>query len=183
MKMAKSTEPWMTAEIPGPKKALVITKPEVVSTMIRRAKRPILVVGHEAAEIQLKEADLIDYMIRLAGAAEIPVVATAHIQGEFQRRGFKPASWMPAVDIANRLADPEWKGLDDVAPYDLALFVGMPYYMGWLILSGLKHFSSDLRTVSLDMHYQPHASWSFPNLSVEEYERNLKIIVEELEGE
>lgn len=183
MRMAKSTEPWMTAEIPGPKKALVVTKPEVISTMIRRAKRPVLVVGHEAAEIQLEEGKLIDYMIRLAKAAEIPVVATAHIQGEFQRRGLKPASWMPAVDIANRLVDPEWKGLDDKARHDLALFVGLPYYMGWLILSGLKHFSPDLRTISLDMHYQPHASWSFPNLSIEEYERSLRIIVKDLEGE
>ena len=183
MRMAKSTEPWMTAEIPGPKKALVITKPKVVSAIIRRAKRPLLIVGHEAVEIELKEGRLIDYMIRLAEAAEIPVVATAHIQGEFQRRGFKPASWMPAVDIANRLVDSEWMGLGDEGRHDLALFVGLPYYMGWLILSGLKHFSPDLKTVSLDMHYQPHASWSFPNLSIEEYEKNLRVILEDLEGD
>lgn len=173
----------MTAEIPGPKKALVITKPKVVSAMIRRAKKPLLIVGHEAAEIQLKNGKLIDYMIRIAKSGRIPVVATAHIQGEFQKRGFKAVSWMPAVDIANRLRDLEWKGLDDKGQYDLALFVGLPYYMEWLILSGLKHFSSNLRTISLDMHYQPHASWSFPNLSVDDYEKSLEIIVKELGGE
>ena len=173
----------MTAEIPGPKKALVITKPKVVSAMIRRAKKPLLIVGHEAAEIQLKNGKLIDYMIRIAKSGRIPVVATAHIQGEFQKRGFKAVSWMPAVDIANRLRDLEWKGLDDKGQYDLALFVGLPYYMEWLILSGLKHFSSNLRTISLAMHYQPHASWSFPNLSVDDYEKSLEIIVKELGGE
>ncbi|HIE18786.1 TPA: CO dehydrogenase/acetyl-CoA synthase complex subunit epsilon, partial [Candidatus Bathyarchaeota archaeon] len=172
--MSRSSEPWMTAEIPGPKKALVITKPKVVSAMIRRAKKPLLIVGHEAAEIQLKNGKLIDYMIRIAKSGRIPVVATAHIQGEFQKRGFKAVSWMPAVDIANRLRDLEWKGLDDKGQYDLALFVGLPYYMEWLILSGLKHFSSNLRTISLDMHYQPHASWSFPNLSVDDYEKSLE---------
>lgn len=31
-----TAEPWQTAEIPGPKKALVITKPEVAATMIKK---------------------------------------------------------------------------------------------------------------------------------------------------
>jgi hypothetical protein len=30
-----SAEPWQTAEIPGPKKALVISKPEVAAAMIK----------------------------------------------------------------------------------------------------------------------------------------------------
>lgn len=182
MNKSKSTEPWQTAEIPGPKKALVITKPEVVSSLIRRAKNPILIVGHEAVEVQLKNEKLIDYMIRIAENAKIHVVATAHMQGEFFKRCFHVDAWMPAVDIANRLKDSEWKGLDGKGSYDLALFVGLPYYMEWLILSGLKHFSSGLKTVSLGMHYQPHASWSFPNLSVEEWRKNLQVIVEELGG-
>lgn len=179
---SRSTEPWQTAEIPGPKKALVITKPEVVSAMMKRAKNPILIVGHKAAEVQLGNGKLIDYMIRIAENAKIPVVATAHMQREFLKRSFQVNSWMSAVDIANRLRDPEWKGLDGKGPYDLAVFAGLPYYMGWLILSGLKHFSSGLKTVSLDMHYQPHASWSFPNLSVDDWERNLDVIVKEMGG-
>ncbi len=176
-------EPWQTAEIPGPKKALVITKPEVVVAMIRRAKRPILVVGHMAAEIDLGERKLIDDMIRLAKVGEIPLVATAHIVGEFIERGFQPSAWMPAVDIANRLRDPEWAGLDGKGQYDLALFTGMPYYMEWLTLSGLKHFSSALKTISLDRFYQPHASWSFPNISLEDWDKYVKVIIDKLGGE
>lgn len=180
--MPKATEPWQTAEIPGPKKALVITKPEIVSALIKRAKNPILIVGHEATEVDLKNGKPIDYMISMARIAKIPVVATAHIQGEFLKRGFEVDAWMPAVDIANRLTDPEWKGINGNGPHDVALFMGIPYYMEWLILSGLKHFSSGLRTVSLDMHYQPHASWSFPNLSIKDWEGNLEVIVKDLGG-
>ncbi len=182
MSKSASTEPWQTAEIAGPKKALVITKPEVVSAMIKRAKKPILIVGHEAAEVQLKNGNLIDYIIRIAENAKIPVVATAHVQREFFKKGFQVDAWMPVVDIANRLRDSEWNGLDGKGPYDLALFVGIPYYMEWLILSGLKHFSYGLKTISLDMHYQPHASWSFPNLPVEDWEKNLEALVKELGG-
>ena len=41
-----TAEPWQTAEIAGPKKAMVVTKPEVAVAMIKQAKRPILIVGH-----------------------------------------------------------------------------------------------------------------------------------------
>ena len=88
---------------------------------------------------------------------------------------------MPIVDIANRLKDPDWMGLDGKGRYDLALFIGFPYYLMWLILSGLKHFS-DLNTVSIDKYYQPHAAWSFPNLSVKAWNENLKLILSELGG-
>jgi len=178
-----AAEPWQTAEIPGPKKALVITKPEVVASMIKRAKRPILIVGHKAAEIELEDKKLIDYMIELARKANIPVVATAHMIGEFLKRGYRPAGWMPAVDIGNRLTDSEWKGLNGKGPYDLALFVGLPYYMEWTILSGLKHFAPNLKTITLDNIYHPNASWSFPNISVKDWMENLKVIIEKIGGE
>lgn len=182
MKIAMA-EPWQTAEISGPKKAHVITKPAVVVAMMKRAKRPVLVVGHKAVETELGEEKAIDLAVRFAKAAEIPVVATAHIVGEFIKRDFHPAAWMPALDIANRLKDPEWKGVDDRGRHDLALFMGIPYYMEWLILSGLKHFAyKHLTTISLDRFYQPHATWSFPNVSPEDWHKYLKVIVEKLRG-
>jgi len=178
-----TAEPWQTAEIPGPRKALVITKPEVAVAMVKRAKRPILIVGHKAAEVELEDKKLIDYMIELARKANISVVATAHMISEFLKRGYQPAGWMPAVDIGNRLADSEWKGLDGNGPYDLALFVGLPYYMEWTILSGLKHFAPNLKTITLDNVYQPNASWSFPNISIKDWMENLKVITEKVGGE
>jgi acetyl-CoA decarbonylase/synthase complex subunit epsilon len=170
------TEPWQKAEIAGPKKALWIRKPEVVVAMVKRAKRPILIVGHEALDVELGEEKAIDLLIRIAKAAELPIVATGHIVGEFLKRDFQPAAWLPAVDIGNRLKDPDWKGFDGNGAYDLALFYGIPYYMEWLILNGLKHFASHLTTLSLDRFYQPNASWSFGNMKLEEWHKYLKVI-------
>jgi len=121
-------------------------------------------------------------VIRIARAAGIQVVATAHIVGEFIRRGFKPAAWMPAMDIANRLQDQEWKGLDDEGQYDLALFTGIPYQMEWVILSGLKHFAPHLKTICLDRFYQPHATWAFPNVSPKDWRDYLEVIHDKLGG-
>jgi acetyl-CoA decarbonylase/synthase complex subunit epsilon len=101
---------------------------------------------------------------------------------EFIKRGFGSAVSMPAMDIGDRLTDSTWKGLDGNGSYDLALFMGFPYYMEFVILSGLKHFSPNLKTIALDRFYNPHASWSFPNLSIKDWKDSLQVIVKKLGG-
>jgi acetyl-CoA decarbonylase/synthase complex subunit epsilon len=178
--MTAKAEPWQTAEIAGPKKALIINKPEVAAAMIKRAKRPVLVVGHLAAETDSKTEKMVDYAIRLNKASGIPVIATAHTIRKFVEQGFELAAQMSAMDIGNRLKDPTWKGIDGEGPYDVALFMGLPYYMEFVILSGLKHFSAGLKTISLDRYYSPHATWCFPNLKVEEWNQSFETMVNKL---
>lgn len=177
-----TAEPWQTAEIAGPLKAHVITKPEVIVTLLKKAKRPILVAGHKVVEASSSSSKPIDYVIALAMTGNMPLVVTSHVVKDFIQKGFEPSAWMPAVDIANRLKDPSWKGLDGKGSYDLLLILGLSYYMEWLILSGLKHFAKHLTVISLDRFYQPHATWSFANTSLEKWEENLTVIVEKLGG-
>jgi acetyl-CoA decarbonylase/synthase complex subunit epsilon len=174
-------ESWQTAEIPGPKKASLIIKPDIADAMIRRAKHPIMIVGHGIIEYDVLGLKLIDYLIEISTKANIPVVVTASTNREFLNRGFAPAALMPAVDIGNRLTDPQWMGVDGKGPYDLAIFVGLPYYMEWTILSGLKHFAPQVKTMTLDCVYQPNASWSFPNSTIKDWVANLQGIVDGLE--
>lgn len=172
------TDSWQTAEIPGPKKASLIIKPEIADAIIRRAKRPIMIVGHGVLEYEIEGKKLIECLMELARKANIPVVVTASTNREFLHRGFKPAALMPAMDIGNRLTDPNWKGFDGKDSYDLAIFVGLPYYMEWTILSGLKHFAPQVKTMTLDCVYQPNASWSFPNSTIKDWAANFKGIIE-----
>jgi acetyl-CoA decarbonylase/synthase complex subunit epsilon len=176
-----SAEPWQRAEVSGTTKASVIKEPGVVITMLRNAKCPIFVVGHEAAEIDLEGKKPIDYVIRTAKATKVPVVATAQTVGEFLKRDFKPAAFMSAMEIGGRLTDPGWSVAGEGTPHDLALILGIPYYMEWVIESGLKSFAPNLRTISLDRFYQPHCNWSFPNLSLENWRKNLESIAQEVE--
>jgi len=177
-----SCEPWQCAEVASTKKANPITKPEVAVALIKRATRPILVVGSYATERSMEGKLLIDYLIDFAQASKVPVVATAHMVGEFLKRGFEPAGFMSAMDIGNRLVDPEWQGIDGKGHPDLALFVGLPYYMEALILSGLKHFAPQLKTITLDNLHHPHATWSFPNTTLEDWAANLKVMTLKFEG-
>ena len=84
--MSVKAEPWQTAEIAGPKKALLILKPEVVVAMIKRAKRPILVVSHLAAKEYSENVKMIDYAIRIGETTGIPIIATANLTNEFLKR-------------------------------------------------------------------------------------------------
>jgi acetyl-CoA decarbonylase/synthase complex subunit epsilon len=177
-----SCEPWQCAEIAATKKANMIPKPEVAVAMIKKASRPILIVGSYATERSMEGKLLIEYLIDFANASKVPVVATAHMVGEFLKRGYQPAGFMPAMDISNRLVDPEWQGLDGKGHPDLVLYVGLPYYMESLILCGLKNFAPDLKTMTLDNLFHPHASWSFPNATLEEWAANLTVMTSKFNG-
>jgi acetyl-CoA decarbonylase/synthase complex subunit epsilon len=180
--MSAKTESWQTAEICGPIKANVIVKPEIAAAMIKRAKRPILIVGYLSTKADKDTGKMIEYAIRLNKASGIPIIATAHTINEFIKHGFNEITQMNAMDIGNRLKDPSWVGLDGKGQYDVAVFMGLPFYMEFVILSGLKHFSTNLKTISLDRYYNPHASWSFPNLKIEEWNQNFETIIKNLGG-
>lgn len=118
----------------------------------------------------------------MSKAGNIPLVTTANTGKAFLEKGYEPAAMMGAMEIANCLKDESWMGLDGKGAYDTLLILGLPYYMEWLILSGLKHFARNLTTLSLDRYYQPHATWSLPNVSADVWEENLRSIVKGLGG-
>jgi acetyl-CoA decarbonylase/synthase complex subunit epsilon len=169
-----SCEPWQCAEIAATKKANPIQKPEIAVAMIKKAAHPLLIVGNKVVTQSIEGKPVIDYVIDLANACKVPVVATAHIVGDFVKRGYQPAAFMTAMDISNRVVDRTWQGLDGKGHPDLVMYVGLPYYMEALILSGLKHFAPDLRTMTLDNLFHVHASWSFLNASAKEWADNLR---------
>jgi len=171
-----SCEPWQCAEIAATKKANPIQKPEIAVALIKKAARPLLIVGSKVVTQLIEGKPVIDFIIDLAKASKVSVVATAHIVGDFEKRGYHPAAFMTAMDISNRVVDRTWQGLDGKGHPDLVMYVGLPYYMEALILSGLKHFAPDLKTMTLDNLFHVHASWSFPNAGEEEWAHNLKIM-------
>jgi anaerobic carbon-monoxide dehydrogenase, CODH/ACS complex subunit epsilon len=177
-----SCEPWQCGEIASTKKANSIQKPEIAVAMIKRAQRPLLIVGSNATERYMEGKQLIEYLIEFANASKVPVVATAHMVKEFIKRGYQPAAFMNAMEIGQRVVDPEWMGLDGKGHPDLVLLVGLPYYVESLMLSGMKHFAPDLKTMTLDNLFHVHASWSFPNATLEEWAANLKVMTEKFNG-
>jgi acetyl-CoA decarbonylase/synthase complex subunit epsilon len=174
-------EPWQIAEIPGPKKAAVISKPAVIDSMVKRSKHPVMIIGHLAAETPVNDKTMVDYLISLARTRNISIIATGDTNRELMSRGYTSAFILPAVEAGHRLTDPEWKGMDEKGPYDLAIFAGLPYAMEWTILSGLKHFAPHVKTLALDGKYQPHASFSFANISTADWLENISAVIGQME--
>lgn len=153
-------------------------KPEIAAKLIQAAKKPLLAAGSLALETKVGDGLLIDVIAKL-GENGIPVVATAHTLKGFLERGFDPAASMGIVDLTNRLTDPDW-GVDGKDPHDIIVFSGVQYSLLSQMLSTLKHFATNLRTISLDRFFQPNADWSFPNLKEEEWEKEILIVVKTL---
>jgi acetyl-CoA decarbonylase/synthase complex subunit epsilon len=169
--------PGQTAEIAGPKKAFVIPKPEVVASIIKRSKRPLLVVGSKADKIKTKDGDMIDSAIRISKGGKVTVVATGHLVREFRKRGKENIYSSQFMNLGDRLRDPDWKGFDGEGAYDLVVFAGSIYYMEWLVQSGLKNFAQGLTTISLTQSYQPNASWSLGTMPSEQWKEVIDKIV------
>jgi acetyl-CoA decarbonylase/synthase complex subunit epsilon len=174
-------EPWQLGNVCGPVQAQPISKPEVVTAMVKRAKHPLLILGSRAAEDDEEGKKLLEYGLRIAKIGKMDFIAVGPLSKTLMERGVRPTAVMGVADCVNRLQDPGWKGLDGKGPYDLVLFLGTYYYLESQMLSSLKHFTKGLRTLSLDRYYQPHASWSFPNVSFKNWSASLEMITSKLE--
>ena len=193
-------EAWLRAETPATRRASTIQKPVVAAKLLKRAKSPVIVVGHEAAEGEGSrvppepgssggeggpsgaEAPVLDSVIRIARATGAPVIGTGGISRELGRRGFTTAIVMSAMEAGDRLMDGTWQPVPGKNPPDYAFFLGIPFPVASVIEAGLASFArSHLRVISLDRLYHPHCDLSFPNQSGEEWVKNLVAIAREVE--
>ena len=149
--------PWQPTAIAGPKQALLVT-PETAKMMLKKAKRPLLVLGPLA-----KEEPLISHSIEIAEKWDLPIVTTADTFKIYRDRVVETKAY-GVVEILNLLKDPEWNGIKGEGPHDLVIFIGGIYYMASQGLSTLKHFAPHLKTLTLCKYFHSNADASFPNM-------------------
>ncbi len=167
---------YQIADVQVSREATVV-KPNVVVNLIKKAKHPVLVTGGKL----LKEPELVDVAVKFYEKG-IPIIATGGSSKPLIEKGVKPQSVVFTLhQVTQFMLDEEWKGFDGKEPYDVVLFLGfLPYYLSRM-LSALKHFSN-ITTISLEEFYQPHAKFSFTNLTASKdlYYSMLNEIVENL---
>ena len=131
--------------------------------MLKKAKRPLLVLGPLA-----KEEPLISHSIEIAEKWDLPIVTTADTFKIYRDRGVETKAY-GVVEILNLLKDPEWNGIKGEGPHDLVIFIGGIYYMASQGLSTLKHFAPHLKTLTLCKYFHSNADASFPNMKDDEW--------------
>ena len=147
----------------GTKYARLIEDPSEYAHLIKRATRPLLVIGTWALTKSLAGKPVIEYAVDIARTLDIPICATAHTNKKLLEMGIEPASTYDIIEILNHLKDPEWKGVKKEGNHDLVMFMGFRTDLGEQGLSTLKHFAPHLKTMTLCKYYYPNASYSLPN--------------------
>ena len=152
----------------GIKSARLIEDPAEYDNLIKKAKRPLLVLGPLLLKGSLDGKLLLEYALEIAKAANIPICATSHVRAKLTELGVKPDSVYDAVEIINALKDPDWRGVRKEGNHDLVLFFGIRSDLGEQGLSVLKHFAPHLKTMTLCKYYFPNANYSLPNFRKDE---------------
>jgi acetyl-CoA decarbonylase/synthase complex subunit epsilon len=152
----------------GIKSARLIEDAQEYAGLIRKAKRPLLVLGPLLLKSSLDGRLLIEYALDIAKVASIPTCATAQVRAKMMELEVKPDSCYDVVEIINALKDPNWQGVKKEGNHDLVLFFGIRSDLGEQGLSVLKHFAPHLKTMTLCKYYFPNANYSLPNFRKDE---------------
>ena len=139
-----------------------------LARIIKKAARPLLVIGPQALEVEIDGKPFIEYLVEIARAGKIPICATAHTKKKLLELGSIPESAYDLMEIINSLKDPEWKGVKGQGYHDFVLFGGVRTDLGNQGLSTLKHFAPHLKTMTLCKYYYPNATFSLPNFGKDE---------------
>jgi acetyl-CoA decarbonylase/synthase complex subunit epsilon len=166
----------------GTKAARIIEDPVEYAHLIKRASRPLLVIGLDTLRVNIEGKQLIEYAAEIAKAVNIPVCATANTQKRLRELSIEPASTYDIIEIINHLKDPAWKGVKKEGNHDLVLFLGIRSDLSTQGLSTLKNFARHLKTMTLCRYYFPHASYSLPNLKEAKWKEFLESMITNLKA-
>jgi acetyl-CoA decarbonylase/synthase complex subunit epsilon len=152
----------------------IVVKPNAMATLAKRAENPVLITGGRL----LDDVKLVEYVLKIHDKG-IPVIATGASSKPLINRGVDVQSVVFTLHhVSQYMLDDEWKGFDGER-YDVVLYLGIEPYLLSRMLSALKHFSK-ITTLNIDRFYQPHASFSFPNLIEEEHYSMIEEFINEL---
>ena len=102
--MSPNAKPWQKTAQAGPDTGVAMYKPEVATNIIKAAKRPVLVIGAMSLKWKLGDEPYIALLIRLAKAANLPIIATAHSNKYISDNKITDVNVvvMPLVNLTNR---------------------------------------------------------------------------------
>jgi len=139
----------------GIKSARTIKDGSEYAVLIKKAKRPLLILGPRVLTDTLNGKKLLDWAIELAQTAHIPICATAHTKKELLEKGVNPECTYDLMEILNSLKSPGWQGVKKEGNHDLVLFFGIRTDLATAGLSTLKHYAPHLKSMTLCKYYFP----------------------------
>jgi acetyl-CoA decarbonylase/synthase complex subunit epsilon len=173
--------PYQKANIPGPEMGTTVTDPATMANILKIPKKKVFVIGSEALEWELDGKKVIDYFVEIANKLDCHVIATGHSYKHLKEHIDNERLFeMTLINVADRLSDKEWQGLDGEGQYKVAIFGGHLVYYSSQALSRIKNFSNWVKTIELDKYAHPNARFSLPNFSDKDWKEFLEQLIEKL---
>jgi len=147
----------------GHKGATIIKDAVQCADLIKKAKRPLLVIGGMAMQEKGLAQPMGEYAIEIADAINMPICATADSSKGLIELGWMPESTLDFVDIINHLKKSDWMGVEKEGNHNLVIFMGIRSDLLEQGLSTLKHFAPHVKTMTLCSEVLPNANYSLPN--------------------
>ncbi len=173
---------WRVIVLTGIKGARIIEDPKEGASIIRRAKRPLFIIGPRAIDHYLDGRTRVEYILDIAKAVNMPICATAHVKKKMLELGTTPDSVYDIIEIINHLKFSDWMGVRKEGNHDLVIFSGIRCDLAELGLSTLKHFAPHLRTMALCSHSHPNADYALPIISEKKFKEYLEGLIANLKG-
>ena len=154
----------------------MIVTPDETAKLLKGEKRRLLVAGSLCGNIELGGKTLLDYMVDIAKLTETPIAATGSTM--FQLKDVKEirAKKMMAADLVNFLRVEKWE--EPLTPEKPELLVFSGYYPE--VLRMLISTITDQKTMVLDNRCFNNATYSAPDLSLEEWADFMNTLVDNL---
>lgn len=172
-------EYWLRGDVPpGPIRATVITDTKRIADILRQFKESSLIlIGTNIRNIEkLINDNAIEKIVELSKIINAPIVSSdAEVIQRLSNTRFTNYSVEFPLEVIRKLARKNHN-------YKLIVLVGLRYTYAWLLLNHLKHYRSDLNTLSLDPYVQPNATWTLPSLPLQIWFKNLVQIIEILKS-
>ncbi|MHA1792975.1 MAG: CO dehydrogenase/acetyl-CoA synthase complex subunit epsilon [Promethearchaeota archaeon] len=177
--MCPSAKPWQKAAI-NPESGVAVYEPNVVANIIKQAKKPMLIIGAMSLRWKVGDELYIETLLKLARAAKLPVIATAHSHKYIVDKGITDidSRAYPLVNLINKLEDEQdWDGFDGEGKPDLIILAGITTYYVSQMLAVTKNFSESLQTLTIDREYQSNARFSLGNLNSDEWKEFFDVLI------
>jgi len=153
---------WNVNILTGSKTARIIDDPAQWADIIKKAIRPLYILGPDTVDRNIGERLFLDYCLDVAKAGKLPICATGHVRKKMLERDIRPDSNYDIIEIINHLQDPKWQGVKKEGNHDLILFSGVRCDLAERGLATLKHFAPHLKTMALCRFSHPNADYALP---------------------
>ena len=152
-----------------------VKQPVEVAQYLKGKKDVLLLTGALCDEMELDGKKLIDYAADLAKALNAPVAATANTVVGLKARGVTTAAKKYAAEIVDYMRSPWHEPIMKNKPAAL-VFIGY----NPVVAKGLTSMVKDADTVMLGNVCIEEATYSLPDASPSQYQRNLTDLIKAL---